>query len=353
MAAITKRYFDTLPDGREVELYRLENSRGAYVNILTYGGIIHSACVPDKNGALCDVVLGFDSLAPYLDTDLTGYMGALIGRHAGRIRNGVFTLNGRTYRLTKNDHGHQLHGGPVGLHNKVWRASVLDGMLILDTSACHLEENYPGNLTVRVVYGFSDAGELSLEYFAASDEDTVVNLTNHCYFNLDGQGTGLVADNLLKINARLFAPCDADCLTDGTLAEVAGTPFDFLDYHPIGERADADDPQLRNAGGYDHCYVFTEGTRREFGEIARAYSEKTGISMRVLTDSPAVQFYGGNFLTAGIVGKGGVPYDRRSGFCLETQFIPNSLEYESYPHPILRAGEGFHYKTVFQFGNEK
>lgn len=353
MAAITHQYFDTLPDGREVMLYRLENRQGAYVNILTYGGTIHSACVPDRDGALCDVVLGFDSLAPYLDTELTGYMGALIGRHAGRLQNAVFTLNGKTYYLAQNDHGHQLHGGAVGLHNKVWRASVVDGMLVLDTSACHLEENYPGNLTVRVVYGFSDEGALSVEYFAASDEDTIVNLTNHCYFNLNGQGTGPITDNLLQIGAHWFAPCDRDCLTDGTLAAVEGTVFDFLDDHPIGERLGEPDLQLLNAGGYDHCYVFTEERRQPFGEIARAFSEKTGISMRVLTDFPAVQFYCGNFLTAAVAGKDGAVYDKRSGFCLETQMIPNAMVHERYPSPILRAGEGFRYKTVYQFGNEK
>ncbi len=353
MTTITKQPFGVLPDGREVELYRLENSGGAYVNILTYGGTIQSICVPDRDGKLCDVALGFDSIAPYLEFGRIGYMGALIGRHAGRFRNAAFTLNGKTYQLTKNCGAHHLHNGKLGLHNKVWRATVVGEQLVLNTTSCHLEENYPGNLGVQVTYGFDEEGSLSIDYLAVTDTDTVINLTNHCYFNLDGQETGSVSENFVQLHTDRFTTCDADCLTDGGFGTVQGTALDFREYHQIGERVNAPEQQLINADGYDHCYVFTEALKQDFCEIAKAYSEKTGISMRVLTDAPAVQLYSGNFLTADIIGKSGAVYDKRSGFCLEAQRIPNAMEHDSYPHPILRAGEQFSQKTVYRFGNEK
>lgn len=350
MAIITSKPFETLPDGRETTLYTLKNASGAYVNILDFGGIVQSICVPDQNGKLCDVALGFDCLAPYLETSKSGYMGALIGRSAGRFAGGCFTLNGKTYHLAKNDGQNHLHGGLHGFHNKVWRARVEDGTLILNTVSCHLEENYPGNLEIQVTYSFHDDNALSISYTATCDEDTVFNPTNHAYFNLEGQGNGTIHQNQLKLAATRFTPGNAECLTDGTYREVKGTVFDFLDVHPIGERIDLDDEQLNGAGGYDHCYVLSDGLSAPFQKVAWAYGPATGITMTVSTDRPAVVFYASNSLADGLKGKDGKTYGRRSGFCLECQYIPNAMIHENYASPILKAGEIYTAKTVYAFG---
>ena len=338
--------FGVMPDGTAVELYTL--AAGALsCDVITFGGSLQSLRVPDRTGKPVDVLLGFDALEPYRTHGKS--LGALVGRYANRIGGAKFTLNGKAYPLAANDHEvNHLHGGRVGYNQRVWTVEEsTDSSLTLSLFSPDGEEGYPGNLTVRVTYTLTEEG-LTIRYQAECDRDTVCNLTNHAYFNLSGHGSGPVTDQLIQVLADRYTPTVPGSIPTGELAPVGGTPMDLRAFTPIGARIDEPFEQLQLAGGYDHNWAIPgwDGTLRT---AARARSPKTGITMEVETDLPGVQFYAGNYLDGCPAGKGGAPYAKRWGFCLETQFYPDSPNHENFPSCVLRAGESFDHTAAFRF----
>ncbi len=349
MTNITKKSFGKLSDGREVSLFTLKNSSGAYVEITDFGGAIRSIVVPDKSGKLGDVALGYDSVEGYERQNK--YIGALIGRHGNRIENAEFKLGRRKYVLEKNDGRNSLHGGRRGFDKRLWTALPDGESLVLKYFSPDGEEGFPGNLSVTVRYRFDDSNALSIEYFAECDSETVCNLTNHCYFNLNGEASGSIEGHLLKINATHFTVGNSECLPTGYVAKVEGTPLDFTDFHVIGERIAQKHEQLVFAGGYDHNFC-PDG--EGFRLMAVLRGEKSGRTMEVYSDLPGIQFYSGNSLDGTAPnGKGGRKISRRDGLCLETQFYPNSLAHKNFAQPILKKGEIYRHATVYRFGVEK
>jgi aldose 1-epimerase len=328
------------------------------VTITNFGGRIVSLKVPDRRGKSDDVVLGFDSLQGYLgDNDHNPYFGAIVGRYANRIAKGKFTLDGHTYTLPINNAPNSLHGGNKGFDRRVWEAAESS-----DGAGQHLrlhyvskdgEEGYPGNLDVTVVYTLpADRNELRIEYAATTDKDTVLNLANHSYFNLAGQGEGDILGHEIMIEAGRFTPVDSTLIPTGKLQPVAGTPFDFTKPHAIGERINAADEQLKYGRGYEHNFVLN-GTAGRMRLAARVREPKSGRVLEVLTDQPGLQFYTGNFLDGTIKGKGGKTYAHRGAFCLETQHYPDSPNHQQFPSTELKPGQRFHSETVFRFSAEK
>lgn len=346
--------FGQLPDGRQVHLYTLENKSGFRADISDLGGIVVNLLVPDKNGKTADVSLGCRNAAEYLET--SSYLGALIGRYGNRIAQGRFTLDGETYTLATNNAPNgipcALHGGKVGFDKVLWRAtpSVRDGNPTLELSydSPDGEEGYPGNLSVRVTYTVTPQNELRIDYEAATDKATPVNLTNHTYFNLHGEGEGTILDHVLMLRASKTTPVNAGLIPTGEIVPVAGTPFDFTVPRAIGDRIDAESEQLKLAGGYDHNWVIDQ-QNGELALIATVHEPKSGRFMEVLTTEPGVQFYSGNFLDGSIAGKSGKNYPKRSGFCLETQHFPDSPNHPHFPSTILRPGETLRSTTVYRF----
>lgn len=345
MTKITKKHFGKLSSGEEVSLFELKNSSGAYVEIISFGGAIRSIFVPDKNGDLADVALGYDDISGYETQDK--YIGALIGRHGNRIEDAEFKLQRKKYVLAKNDGRNSLHGGICGFDKKLWNAKIDGESLVLKYLSPDGEEGFPGNLDVTVRYSFNDDNALIIDYSAKTDSDTVCNLTNHCYFNLDGEGSGSIEGHSLKINATHFTVGNSECLPTGYVAKVEGTPLDFTDFHVIGERINQKHEQLLWGHGYDHNFCPDgEGMRL----MAEAVAEKSGRVMQVYSDLPGIQFYSGNALNSlPPAGKGGKIINRRDGFCLETQFYPNSLRHKNFAQPILKKGEKYHHVTVYRF----
>ncbi len=341
---ITIKRFGGTEDGREVLAFTLTDG-GRQATILNLGGILQSLTVPDKNGAPVDVVLGYPDVAGYETNG--GYLGALIGRFGNRIGGGKLTLEGKTYSLYLNDRGNHLHGGKIGFNRKIWTHEIAGDDLVLSLFSPDGEENYPGNLSVKVVYSFR-GGELKISYRAVTDKTTAVNLTNHAYFNLNGEGDGSILDNILRIDSDTITPTDPAMIPVGGYRAVKGTPFDFTSPKPIGRDIEKDDPDLRQGNGYDHCYVLRNRCG-EYAEYAAAESVKTGIRMTCYTDMPAVQFYAGNGLHQ--QGKGGY-YGKRAGFCLETQAIPNNVnvpEYADRGSSVLRAGDVYAFTAAYRF----
>lgn len=342
--------FGQTRDGQAVDIYTLKNRRGAEARITTYGGAVVSLTMPDRAGKFDDVVLGFDDLAGFEKT--TTYMGALIGRYGNRIAKGRFTLNGKEYTLATNNGENHLHGGVRGFDKVVWKARPLAARggqaLELTYVSKHGEEGYPGNLTVRVVYTLTGANELKIEYYATTDKDTVVNLTNHNYYNLAGQGNGDILGHLLMVNADRFTPTDAGAIPTGELRAVRGTPFDFTRPTAIGARINQDEEQLKLGKGYDHNFVINgrAGTLRLAGGVTEP---TTGRMMEVWTTEPGMQLYTGNYLDGSDTGKGGKPYRHRYGFCLETQHYPDSPNRPEFPSTLLRKGARFRSTTVYKF----
>ncbi len=334
-------FFGTTADGRQVHVFTLKNARGESARILDLGGTVQSLLIRGRGGKLIDVALGFDTPGEYLAKG--GYLGAIVGRYANRIGGARFALNGKEYRLFPNDGKNHLHGGKEGFDKKVWEAEPDGGRLKLRLFSPHMDEGYPGNFGVEVTYAFSDDGGLIIDYLAKSDMDTVVNLTNHCYFNL--RGCGDILSHELKINARSMLPTDAGLIPTGEIKSVEGTPFDFTEFKSIGRDIEADDPQLAVAGGYDHNFCLEEGYKK----ACELFCDESGILMEVFTDMPGVQFYSGNFLS-GISGKGGRIYGKRFGLCLETQHYPDSVNKPHFPSPVLKAGALFRSRTVYKFG---
>ncbi|MBN2328918.1 MAG: galactose mutarotase [Candidatus Omnitrophica bacterium] len=341
-------------EGKPVELYTFTNANGMEVGIMTYGGIIVSIKTPDKNGQTADVALGFNSLEGYLKGH--PYFGALVGRYGNRIAKGKFTLDGQEYTLAINNDPNALHGGLKGFDKKVWDAQEIeqDGQpaLELTCSSPDGEEGYPGNLTCKVIYSLSNDNELKIEYFAETDKATPLNLTNHVYFNLAGEGSGDILDHVVMLKAGKFTPVDETLIPTGELRPVEGTPMDFTQPTRIGDRIDADDEQIKFGGGYDHNWVLDN----QSGQLALGGLVTEPTSGRILefyTTQPGVQFYCGNFLDGTLVGKAGKAYEKRNGFCLETQHYPDSPNHPNFPSSILKPGETYHHVTVYKFSTEK
>lgn len=350
-AGIKMTTFGKMPDGTTVNLYTLTNRSGMQVSITNYGGRIVSILVPDGNGKMGDVVLGFDNLAGYLSPN--PYFGALIGRYGNRIGNARFTLDGKEYKLAANDGPNSLHGGLAGFDKKVWTAKDLGGnhpSLELTYVSPDGEENYPGRLTTHVVYTLDDANELKIDYTATTNKDTVLNLTNHSYFNLSGEGSGDILKTDMWINASHYTPIDAHLIPTGEIASVEGTPLDFRKSTPIGARINADFEQLKLAKGYDHDFVL-DRPEGNHGLIvaARAVDHQSGRALEVRTTQPGIQLYTGNFLDGTIHGRSGHVYGFRSAFCLETQHFPDSPNKPNFPTTELKPGQTFHETTVFKF----
>ncbi len=335
-------------------LYTLRNTNGMEVKITNYGGIITSIKVPDREGNLADVALGFNQVEKYEDGH--PYFGALIGRYGNRIGGASFSLEGETYELAANNGPNALHGGTMGFDKHLYEAHEIDRP---DATGLELyrispdgEEGYPGNLEVHVRYLLTADNALRIEYEATTDKATPVNLTNHAYFNLRGEGEGDILGHLLMINADQFTPVDETLIPTGALASVEGTPFDFRSPTPIGQRIEADDEQIRMGGGYDHNFVLSkDGEGLQLA--ASVYEPESGRYMEVLTTEPGVQFYSGNFLNGSVVGKSNVPYDFRYGFCLETQHFPDSPNQPQFPSTILEPGETYRSTTVYRFSTRE
>jgi aldose 1-epimerase len=335
-------------DGREVFLLTLKNANGMSVAAMNLGCHIMQILVPDRDGNFADVVLSFDSFEAAKNQ--SSFFGVVAGRVANRIGKSRFELNGRTYELYANDGANHLHGGKAGFDKKVWDAEALEdkNAVVFRYVSPDGEENYPGSLSAQVTYTLTDDNRLIIDYEAVSDADTIVNLTNHSYFNLAGHDFGPITDHYLKLNCDRYTVCDSELIPTGEIAEVAGTPLDFREYQRIGDRIDADHDQLRIAGGYDHNFVI----RNPDGGMVLAASlwdKKSGRVMEVSTDKPGIQLYSGNFLHGGDVGKGGCAYQKRGGLCLETQHFPSAVNTPSFPSPVLKAGETYQYSTVFRF----
>ena len=341
---ITTSVFGRTADGREVLAFTFtDGARKA--TVLNYGGTVQSIIVPDKNGKATDVILGYRDMAGYEGNE--GYLGALIGRFGNRIGEGKLTLDGVTYQLYLNNCGNHLHGGKVGFDKKIWAHEIKGDELILTYTSPDGEENYPGNLQVRVTYTFLH-GELKIKYHAVSDKKTAINLTTHAYFNLNGEGDGSVLDHVLWIDSDYITPTNETMIPQGEFRAVKGTPFDFNTPKGIGKDIGTDDPDLKKGGGFDHCYLL-KNKCGQYVKFASAFSPKTGITMTCYTDMPAVQFYAGN----GLDQQGKTAYYKpRAGFCLETQAIPNNVNVPAYAEKVssvYEKGQVYEFTAAYRF----
>jgi aldose 1-epimerase len=346
-----KTAFGRTRDGKAADLYVLRNANGVEAAVTNYGGVLVSLRAPDRAGRLADVVLGYDTLAGYLAD--TTYQGALVGRYANRIAGGKFTLDGKTYTLATNNGPNAIHGGLKGFNSVVWAARDVSTReapaLELTYVSRDGEEGYPGTMTARAVYTLTDKNELRVDYTATADKPTIVNLTNHAYFNLTGSPASDVLGHEVTIVADRFTPVNADMIPTGELRPVEGTPFDFRKPAAIGARIGAKDEQLELGRGYDHNYVLGAAPSAEPRLAARAYEPKSGRELEVWTTEPGVQLYTGNWLAPPVKGKGGVVYAPRTGFCLETQHFPDSPNRPEFPSTVLRPGQTFRSTTVYKF----
>ena len=333
---MTRTHFGIGPEGEDVYLYTLANKNGVEASITNYGGAITSIMAPDRNGVFGDVVLGYETLEDYVK--YPRYFGALIGRSANRIGRGRFSLNGVDYQLAQNNGANHLHGGNKGFDKRVWNAEEADSGLHLKYFSKDGEENYPGNLNVDVTYSLNDENELRIEYRATTDKDTIVNLTNHAYFNLAGSGT--ILDHELTLNADGFTPVSEDLIPTGEIKAVEGTPMDFRTARTVAP------------GGYDHNFVLNDWQAGVIRSVARLRERVSGRVMEVLTTQPGMQFYSGNFLDGSIVGKGGVAYQKYAALCLETQHFPDAPNHPNFPSTVLRPGETYEHVTVYKFTTE-
>jgi len=351
MTNVTKQPFGKLPDGTPVELFALSNDV-IEARIINYGAILVSLRVPDRNRRLDDVVLGFDGLEGYLANNngkSIFFFGSVVGRYANRIAGGQFTLDGRQYSLPQNNGPNCLHGGPHGFFNVLWDAKPIAHGVEMSYLSKDGEAGFPGNLAVTVRYTLESAA-LRVEYLATTDKPTVVNLTQHSYFNLAGAGNGNILDHQLTLRASRFTPADPNAIPTGELRAVAGSAMDFLRPTPIGDRIDSQHEQIKLGHGYDHNWV-VDGKHGELREAAELYETTSGRVLNVRTTEPGIQFYSGNFLDGIQPGKGGKPYPRRSGLCLETQHFPDSPNHPDFPSTVLRPGDRFHSVTVFRFSS--
>jgi aldose 1-epimerase len=346
---VKKQDFGKLPDGTPIELYTLSNAKGMQAGIMTYGGVVVSLTAPDRTGKYADVVLGMADLPGYLTPP--PYFGALIGRYGNRIGNAQFSLDGQVFHLPANDGANTLHGGIKGFDKRVWKATPGTGgdqSLELTYTSKDGEEGFPGNLSVKVLYTLSSKNELRIDYTATTDKDTVVNLTNHSYFNLAGQGEGDILLHEVMIAADLFTPVDSGLIPTGLLRPVKGTPFDFTKSTAIGARIGQNDEQLKFGKGYDHNWVLNKKAGA-MSKAAEVHEPRTGRVMEVWTTEPGLQFYTGNFLDGTLKGKGGKAYGLRGAFCMETQHYPDSPNKPAFPTTELKPGATYHTTTSYRF----
>lgn len=348
--SVSERVFGELATGDKVMLYRLENETGAYAEVLQYGAILVKLCVPDKDGKLTDVVLGYDDMEGYEKNGC--FFGATIGPSGNRIENARFSILGKEITLPQNENENNLHSGPDGFEKKLWSVREMSdkkNSVAFTYTSQNGENGFPGVLKVTVRYEFTDENELKIFYRGICDEDTVANLTNHSYFNLAGEGSGDVLEQLLCIHGRSYTPVrDSKSIPTGEYAAVEGTPMDFTKMKKIGQDIEADFQQLKYTGGYDHNYVTDNYAKGNIRLIASAYCPETGIAMDVASDCPCVQFYAGNAIECES-GKNGHVYGKRHGFCLETQVEPNAVNVEEFHSPVLEAGETYSSATSYSF----
>ena len=328
--------------------FNLKNTHGMEVRLASYGARITSIKVPDRNGAMADVVLGFNTVEPYRSSVKKPYLGATLGRYAGRIANGRFTLDGVGHLLAKNNGPNHNHGGVTGFDKVVWNAKQLRNGVQFDYTSPDGEEGYPGTLKARVTYTLTDANELIIDYRATTDRATPVNLSNHTYFNLAGEGSDTVLDHELMIDAEEMLTIDKTSVPTGKITSVAGTPFDFRHSKPVGRDINQTNEQLARGSGYDHTFVLNpkKGAKKP---AATLYEKTSGRKMQVFTDQPGLQLYTANFLDGSLNGKSGKPYMKRSSLCLETQHFPDSPNQRQFPNTILRPGETYQTRTIYQF----
>ena len=349
--SIKQSAFGKTPDGKEILLYVLTNKNGLEAAVSNFGGDLVSLKVPDHQGKLGNIVLGYDTLDGYVNDK--NFFGGTIGRYGNRIAQGKFSLNGVTYTLARNNGENHLHGGSIGFNKVVWQAKEVSSKegpsLQLNYLSKDGEEGYPGNLSVEVTYTLTDGNALKIDYQATTDKDTVVNLTNHSYFNLAGNAAGDILDHQLMISADQYTPVDAGLIPTGELREVQGTPFDFRKLTAIGARIEQGDEQLKLGKGYDHNWVLKRRGKSGLVLAARVDEAKSGRQMEVWTTEPGIQFYSGNFLDGTVHGKGGQIYAHRSGFCLETQHFPDSPNHPKFPSTVLEPGARYHTTTMYKF----
>lgn len=352
--ALKRADFQSVVNGKETDLFILSNKNGMEAAVTNYGGFLVAVMAPDKHGEYADVVLGHSSIADYLKAP-EPYLGALIGRYGNRIANGHFTLEGHDYQLAINNGPNSLHGGLTGFNAVVWDAEQLNAQTLrLSYLSVDGEEGYPGNLTVEVVYHLSNDNAVEISYRAVTDKTTLINLTQHSFFNLAGNGkpTPTVCDNILTIHADHYTPMDETSIPTGEIAPVAGTPMDFRTPHRVGERIDSHFDQLKFGKGYDHCYVLNKREAGELSYAAKVVDPKSGRTLEVYTTEPGVQLYTGNWL-GGFEGKYGATYPERSAICLETQHFPDSPNKPHFPTVILHPDEEYTQKCIYKFGVEK
>ena len=343
--SISKSLFGKTKDGNDIFLFTLKNQRNSEIGIINYGATVTFIKMPDKNGNFDNIVLGYDNIDSYYEQDK--FFGATVGRHANRLKDSVLEIDGVIYKLNANEGNNQLHGGLSGFDKKLWSYDIRDDNLVLSYLSPDGEENYPGNFKVDVSFTLSNDNEFKIVYDGSSDKDTVVNLTNHSYFNLGGHMSGLILDNKLKIYADAFTVNDKSALPTGEIRSVEGTPFDFREFRRIGDGIESDYDQIVNAKGYDQNFVLNGSGYRLIAELI---DEKSGRTMSTYTDMPGVQLYTANYVDGAPKGNNLKPYSDRSAVCLETQFFPNAIKNKNFPSPILRAGDRYHHITTYKFG---
>jgi aldose 1-epimerase len=353
--SITHAPYGTLPDGRQVDVYTMQNANGVTVKFLSLGGCITEIDIPDRKGDAGNIVLGHDGLPGYNSN--TGYFGAIVGRYANRIAKGSFSLNGQTYHLPINNGANSLHGGTEGFNLQVWQVTPQtaadNASAVLTYTSPDGQDGYPGTLAVQVTYTLDDSNALRIEYQATTDKPTVLNLTNHSYFNLDGNGSGSALHQLLQINADSYTPTDATQIPTGEIAKVAGTPMDFRMLRPIDSQIRMPFQQIILSHGYDHNWVLNKTQPGELSFAARAYSPHTGRILEVYTTEPGVQVYTSNGMQGTLTGSSHTLYRQGDGYTFETQHFPDSPNQPSFPSTVLNPGQVFHSTTVFRFSTDR
>lgn len=346
MKKIEIQPFGSTSSGEEASIYTIAYKDGSSFSAIDYGASAVSCVVPDKSGNMRDVILGYENVKDYEQQDM--FMGSVIGRHANRMKGAAFSLNGKEYKLCANEGNNHLHGGENGYQKKMWKGEIRDNKIIFSLFSPDMDEGYPGNLQVSVIYTFTKEHKLHIDYTAVCDQDTIINLTNHAYFNLAGHEAGNIEQHILRINSSYFTPCGSDCIPTGEIRTVQGTPFDFREEKQIGKDLYSQNEQLAYGCGYDHNFVL-EKTYGSYGEAGSAWCRESGITLTVSTTLPGMQFYTGNHVHEEPEGKDGITYHKRDGFCLEAHYFPAGMAYSHFPQPVLRQGDIFRHRTTYAF----